>query len=762
MNRLATLQHRLHTLRGQAHGTGPAAQPQYRGYAQHHNPYHAQQAGGEHRPAYGAHPGAGYGRSASTYAAPRSHHPAAASPARRAPSSVQALHARLRSIKQQHGGGGSHAPKTDAAALRRRVEAVRRNNYSHPPARASTQRYGGAANSTTASGRAAYELKRRAKQQQSQHEQMIERMRQRRQQQQQQQMMLMSRMAQQRRARATQKARRDAREREQRDAEDDRTSRRRSARRQRRSGRRNRDRDSRASSRRYEDISSGTDLSDHTNHGHGDATQRERRRKPSPRKKIEHTPMQSAHSTARSAAGRESAQPSARPEELAPPPRSVRRTPRRSPRKDEKGKRVSTRDAKKLANTLKNALNDIKLDDGLLGPEDDKEFEEDMQRRKRKKLRVPGMKRRLTLRAVAYWCIFCLRVKRLANVSRMERRTETLEDFMEFSAVFSLLASRWVLPALKLPINSIQSDSGIDLTVTGQAGHAARRKLMRLEIRVSALCEALMSLARGKLRDCPEMPGQLENFVRKFLVGNRTWFPDGWLYEHEAANLSFQNDGATVHMTPNRMVMMVIGYFILRVVNSIVLTPWKWGMGRPVQGVRMRNLKTVASTLYVVAKHALRERGVSMMDDQHVLDHLLPRGNPVYQISSEPWIRRNSVRLDSFAVEILSTCCPGFKDDKEVVAPDGPGVAPGAIESDDEGDDNVPLAISKDSPQSKSHFALPSRTQTAKKFGESDIGPSHHDNFAGSDNIPIHRTATVAPTRSKTGIQRTPTGMPAY
>mmetsp|Transcript_24886 Transcript_24886/g.39978 ORF Transcript_24886/g.39978 Transcript_24886/m.39978 type:complete len:322 (+) Transcript_24886:126-1091(+) len=213
-----------------------------------------------------------------------------------------------------------------------------------------------------------------------------------------------------------------------------------------------------------------------------------------------------------------------------------------------------------------------------------------------------------------------------------------------------LLASRWIIPALKTPLTSVLLESSMDLTINASSkeGHSIKRKLMRLEIRTTAICKGLLRLAEGgpSLR----MPRQLQNFISQFLVRDGIYFPLDWLFNHEIENLETDSDGAIQYMNQDRKRMLIIGFFIYRVVVSFIQMPWKLGIGRQVQGgMRVKNLKTIATIIYRIANIALSYYFEDLPEhEEYISEMVFPTSSPVHKLD-HPFLKTNALRLNKFA-----------------------------------------------------------------------------------------------------------------
>uniref|UniRef100_A0A7S3ZD11 Uncharacterized protein n=1 Tax=Lotharella globosa TaxID=91324 RepID=A0A7S3ZD11_9EUKA len=310
---------------------------------------------------------------------------------------------------------------------------------------------------------------------------------------------------------------------------------------------------------------------------------------------------------------------------------------------------------------------DLKLDEELdkislkIGGMSDSE-EEDADAKKKEEVRKlldaqksMGLRRgKISLRMLVYWIIFFNRLAKSSRRTRVLRKSEHLSDFDEYYSLFSLLASRWILPAVKIPLSSVLLEAGMDLTINTtklDANHSLKRRLLRLEIRITALCKGMVELIKGEIGEAP--PRQVQNFVHRFLVSNGIYFPKDWLMQHEMDHLDMLDDGATWNMSLQRKRMMVLGFFFLRVAVPIVLMPWKVGIGRAVQGLRARNLKTVATMLYRVAVMAMEnDLGKIAEDSSYVSEMLLPSSSSVFRIVPQ-FLVVNARRVREFADEVI-------------------------------------------------------------------------------------------------------------
>ncbi|GAB5367357.1 hypothetical protein AAMO2058_001223400 [Amorphochlora amoebiformis] len=256
------------------------------------------------------------------------------------------------------------------------------------------------------------------------------------------------------------------------------------------------------------------------------------------------------------------------------------------------------------------------------------------------------------LRALVRWVIFCMRIRKAAMMSRKLRKREILQDFNEFYKVFILLGSRWIMPALRRAVTSILMDYSMDLNIPAhevkEAPHTIKRRAMRIEIRVTAICKGLLQLAHAQTVDLM-MPRQLQNFVATFLLREDTYFPRGFLLAFEKQHLHLLPDGALSKMNTHRRRMLVITFFVLKLAVLAIQKPWKIGLGRRIQGFRVRNLKTIATMLYRSAMTAIKsDVGPTIEDNRYISENIHPLGHRIHRFDHS-LLHTNARRLLEFA-----------------------------------------------------------------------------------------------------------------
>lgn len=282
-------------------------------------------------------------------------------------------------------------------------------------------------------------------------------------------------------------------------------------------------------------------------------------------------------------------------------------------------------------------------------------------------------------RAAAMTVVFYHRARTRVAWRAMTRKFEHLRTFGDAVDLYTDLCRKWFRLAVRKPVVSVLSDAELNLAVSSAGGlfgrkkrvkaDEARRRVIKIKVRVRAVLDGLCRLASGGGRDGQPPPLPLLSFASRYLVSNGAFFPghgidaagagaplpsssssavaaaaaDKYLWPSERANLAFDRFSATTDMTPQRRKMMLCNFLVSRVLVGMVLRPWAARIGSVEAGQRggaARNLRVLASVLQRCADKAMetllgtatwRGRGL----DRAVTDELEPEGSALYEATKE-------------------------------------------------------------------------------------------------------------------------------
>jgi hypothetical protein len=233
------------------------------------------------------------------------------------------------------------------------------------------------------------------------------------------------------------------------------------------------------------------------------------------------------------------------------------------------------------------------------------------------------------LRALAHVMRYFVRTRERLDL--VEKQTH-VDQIKEFEMVIDLemdTARFWLWLRVKTALLSVMNEPALDLGLPpslpngfdealAQTTQAEQRsRAMKVKVRVGHCLRSLRAQLETRDGAVPEL---LLTFIHTYLIGDKLHLPAnqvvdqgnvtkrGYLLPSEQADLTLNRFGAVVHLTTRQRRMLVLNFFITRVMVGLFLEPWvgEYIKRSAVEALPHRNnLPLLASVIHRVVRAAL-------------------------------------------------------------------------------------------------------------------------------------------------------------